>query len=236
MKWLSNASADELGNSLIRSYMGNRANKSIAVNIEGFANEYLKLPVVYRSFAEEDMSKLGFISDGFTPLNVYTDKGRQPIVFPKGTIVIEKYLCREQEYGRRRFTIAHEAAHYVIDKSLAVASFHREFDCEKEYTAADFKELFNVKETNVDRFAGALLMPEFMVKNYLSRKKRECGIAIYDNGFVRPEDHLFLQRMAADMGVSVTALQIRIRELGLYVRKSMNEYISELGLGKEMLR
>lgn len=145
MKWLSNASADELGNSLIRSYMGKRADKSVAVDIEGFANEYLKLPVVYHSFAENDMTKLGFISDGITPLNIFSDKGRQSIVFPKGTIVIEEYLCREQEYGRRRFTIAHETAHYVIDKSLAAASFHREFDCEKEYSAADFKEMFSME-------------------------------------------------------------------------------------------
>ena len=232
MKWLSNTSADELGNSLVRDYLGKQADKSISVDIEGFVRKYLKLPIVYCKFAEDDMSKLGFISDGVAPLNIYTDKGKQAMVFPKGTIVIEEYLLREQELGRRRFTIAHEAAHYIIDKSLAVASFHREFDSEKEYTAADFKEIFSVKENNVDRLAGALLMPEFMMRHYLRGKKRERGIAIYDNGFIRPEDNLFLQRMAADMGVSLTALQIRIRELGLYMRKPMNEYISELGLGR----
>ena len=39
--------------------------------------------------------------------------------------------------------------------------------------------------------------------------------------------------MAADMGASLTALQIRIRQLGLYIKKPMSEYISELGLGKD---
>lgn len=235
MRWLSNASIDELGNSLIRKYMRSQADRGTAVDIDGFVTEYLKLPVRYYSFAEEDMSKLGFISDGITPLNVYADNGKQAIIFPKGTIVIDKYLCNERESGRRRFTIAHEAAHYIVDKSLATASFRREFDDEKTYTAGDLKAVFNIKETNVDRLAGALLMPEFMVRNYFSKSKRKHGITIYDNGFIRLEDHLFLQRMATDMGASVTALQIRIKELGLYVRKSIDEYISELGLGKEKI-
>ena len=234
MKWLSNASVDELGNSLIKSYMGEQTNNKTSVDIEGFVKDYLKLPVIYRRFAEEDMSKLGFISDGLTPLSVYINAEKKQTVFPKGTIVIEEYLRREQELGRCRFTIAHEAAHYVIDKSLSAASFHREFDSEKTYSAADLKEIFNIKETNVDRLAGALLMPEFRVRNYLNRGKRSDGIAVYDNGFIRPEDHMFLQWMATNMGASLTALQIRIRELGLYIKKPMNEYLSELGLGKEM--
>lgn len=235
MKWLSNASIDELGNSLIRNYMGERVNNETAVDIEGFVTKYLKLPIIYHSFAEDDMSKLGFISDGKTPLNVFSDKRKQKMVFPKGTVVIERYLCGERELGRRRFTIAHEAAHYIVDKSLAASSFHREFDNERIYTANDLREAFNVQETNIDRLAGALLMPEIMVRNYLAQNKREYGIAIYDNSFIRPEDNLFLQRMASDMGASVTALLIQIKQLGLYIKKSMDEYLAELGLGKELI-
>lgn len=235
MNWLSNSSIDELGNSLIRNYMGKQADNNYAVDIEGFTSEYLKLPVIYCQFAEDDMSKLGFISDGKTPLSVFDENRQRQIVFPKGTVVIEKYLNQNKELGRCRFTIAHEAAHYAVDKSLSVANFHREYDCEKEHSPKELKEIFNVKETNVDRLAGALLMPEFMVKNYLRQHNREYGINIYDNSFIRPEDNLFLQSMAVDMGASVTALQIRIKQLGLYVKRSMNEYLSELGLGKEMM-
>lgn len=39
--------------------------------------------------------------------------------------------------------------------------------------------------------------------------------------------------MASDMGSSLTALQIRIKHLGLYISKPMNEYIAELGFGKD---
>ena len=236
MRWLSNASIDELGNGLIKNYLGKRASELLFVDIDKFVTEYLKLPIIYARFAENDMSKLGFISDGKMPLRVYSGKIKRRRVFPKGTIVIEQCLCNEREAGRRRFTIAHEAAHYIADKSLAAASFYREFDNNKAYNTKDLKDLFNINETNVDRLASALLMPEFMLRNYLKRSHREHGINIYDDGFIRPEDHLFIQTMAADMVVSITALQIRIRQLGLYVKKPMSEYLAELGLGKEVVQ
>ena len=47
MKWMSNTSIDELGNSLMRKYMGRKAKNLMSVDIEGFVREYLKLPVVY---------------------------------------------------------------------------------------------------------------------------------------------------------------------------------------------
>ena len=233
MKWLTSASIDELENTLIKDYMKKQANNNFKVDIEGFVTEYLKLPILYHTIAEKDFSKLGFISDGKTPLTICCNGKKQTRIYPKGTIVIEKCLCGKNETGRRRFTIAHEAAHYIVDKSLVTASFHREFDCERSYTADELKCLFNINETNVDRLAGALLLPSFMVRNYLNKNKRSNGIAVYDDRFIRPEDTYFLQKMAADMGSSLTALQIRIKHLGLYISKPMNEYIAELGFGKD---
>ena len=51
MKWLSNASVDELADTLIRNYMGDQADKSFIVDIDGFVVDYLKLPLVYQAFA-----------------------------------------------------------------------------------------------------------------------------------------------------------------------------------------
>ena len=122
----------------------------------------------YRSFAEQDTDKIGFIADGITPLRVYEDGATCLCVFPKGTIVIERYLRRENESGRRRFTISHECAHYLMDKTISAAAFHREFDGERAYTTEDFKNLFSFHETLIDRMGAALLMPRFMVHNVVA--------------------------------------------------------------------
>ena len=171
MRIFSYDEIDELGEGLIRQYLGTDAERTFCVDIEGFVTEYLKLPLLYRTFAEQDTDKIGFIADGFTPLRVF--EGHKPIecVFPKGTIVIERYLRHEHESGRRRFTISHESAHYIMDRTVPYAAFHREFDNERNYAKEDFKNLFSFQETQIDRMGAALLMPKFMVHNVMSTEQ-----------------------------------------------------------------
>ena len=80
------------------------------------------MPLLYRSFAEEDSDKIGFIADGSTPLCVYENGEIKNRIYPRGTIVIERCLRREHESGRRRFTISHECAHYIMDRAVPSAA------------------------------------------------------------------------------------------------------------------
>ena len=159
MRIFSYEELDELGEGLIRQYLGKEAERTCCVDIEGFVTDFLKLPLLYRSFAEEDSDKIGFIADGVTPLRVYEGGTVVRRVYPGGTIVIERCLRQEHESGRRRFTISHECAHYIMDRAVPSAAFHREFDNERIYSQEDFKNLFSFRETQVDRMGAALLMP-----------------------------------------------------------------------------
>ena len=78
MRIFSYEELDELGEGLIRQYLGKEAERTCCVDIEGFVTDFLKLPLLYRSFAEEDSDKIGFIADGSTPLCVYerTEKSK----------------------------------------------------------------------------------------------------------------------------------------------------------------
>lgn len=220
----------------MRQFLGQRRSTPFRVDIESFLTGFLKLPLKYRSFAEEDYSKIGFISDGITPLRVM--EGERPMreVFPKGTVVLEKYLLNRGEEGRRRFTVAHEAGHFIMDRTVAMASFHREYDKEHAYTSQELKELLSFREARVDRLAAALLMPGFMVRAVLENFGISSLIPIYGDNLLRLEDKLLIQRMAAVMGVSYTAFLIRLKELHLLARHDISEYIvSEIGLGNEAM-
>ena len=46
MKWLSNASIDELGNGLVKNYTDISKSKGFSVDIVGFVTKYLKLPII----------------------------------------------------------------------------------------------------------------------------------------------------------------------------------------------
>lgn len=221
---------EELAEGVVLQFLGTQPEFSSYVDIEGFLTKYLRLPLEYRSFAETDFGKIGFISDGITPLRVM--ESRQPVqrVFPKGTVVLEKYLLNERENGRRRFTLAHEASHYIMDKTISAAAFHREYGKECAYSPRELKELLSFREAQVDRLAAALLMPGFMVRTVLSRFAGTEAMSIYGDNLLRLEDKLLVKKMASAMGVSYTAFLIRLKELHLLERHGISEYIKKIGL------
>ncbi len=226
---------EELTEGLIRQFLGQQS-IPLQVDMEGFLTSYLKLPLKYRSFAEEDSSKIGFILDGITPLRVMA--GRRPIreVFPRGTVVLEESLLNRDEEGWRRFTIAHEAGHYIMDRTVTMASFHREYDRERTYSPQELKELLSFQEARMDRLAAALLTPRFMVHEVLERFGVSGPLPLYGNNLLRLEDKLLVRKMAGAMGVSYTAFLIRLKELALVKRHDISEYIAyEIGLGNEVM-
>lgn len=178
--------------------------------------------------------KIGFIADGVTPLRVYEGGTVVRRVYPRGTIVIERCLRREHESGRRRFTISHECAHYIMDRAVPSAAFHREFDNERIYSQEDFKNLFSFRETQVDRMGAALLMPRFMVHNVALMHGCTDRIPVYGDSVLRTADKLRIKQMANAMGVSFSAFLIRLRELGCLCYRPLAEYITEeMGLGQD---
>ena len=205
MRIFSYEELDELGEGLIRQYLGKEAERTCCVDIEGFVTDFLKLPLLYRSFAEEDSDKIGFIADGVTPLRVYEGGTVVRRVYPRGTIVIERCLRREHESGRRRFTISHECAHYIMDRAVPSAAFHREFDGERAYTQEDFKNLFSFRETQVDRMGAALLMPRFMVRNVVSMYGCTDRIPVYGDRKLSPD----VSRRLSDSRRQSAALTLR---------------------------
>ena len=191
MRIFSYEELDELGEGLIRQYLGKEAERTCCVDIEGFVTDFLKLPLLYRSFAEEDSDKIGFIADGVTPLRVYEGGTVVRRVYPGGTIVIERCLRREHESGRRRFTISHECAHYIMDRAVPSCRLSTEsLTDERAYSQEDFKNLFSFRETQIDRMGAALLMPRFMVRNVVSMYGCTDRIPVFGDSVLRTTDKL----------------------------------------------
>ena len=95
----SDIEIEELAEGLMRQYLGKLREVPLQVDIEGFLTGFLKLPLKYRSFAEDDFGKIGYISDGVTPLRVMSERCPIREVFPKGTVVLEKFLQNRGEEG-----------------------------------------------------------------------------------------------------------------------------------------
>lgn len=166
---------------------------------------------------------------------IYQDGRIIPFIFPKDTIVLDKFLLAEKEQGRRRFTMAHEASHHILERMHAdtnAARFHTEFDNERVYTPDELAQMFASREWQADTMGASLLMPKFIVENALAKFTNSKPIKIYgDNTFAKRDKEL-IRRMATYLGVSYTALVIRLRGLDMLEYHDISEYISnELQLG-----
>jgi len=223
--FISNKELEELGESLIASYLkGN--DRCLCIDIEGFIKDYLGLEMKFVSFAEEDKGKIGFLSDGKTELSIYTEGRAVKVIYPKWHIVLDNLLQSDLEFGRRRFTMAHEAAHYILEKHnpMMSAQFHRVYDREKDYTVPELAELMNLNETQADKLAATLLMPRFIVERALKKYNREKPIKVYGSYILAPKEKITMRKMSDSLGVSFTALFIRLRDMELLEFRDQEEY------------
>ena len=215
----------------------------LCVDIEAFVKEYLGLQIVYDSFAEPDPGRVGFYADGQRPLSVRRGNVKEQVVYPARTIVIDRFLLNPGESARKRFTISHEGAHDVLERHIPAqtnpaAAFHSEYDPDMAYSADMLREMLSVNECFTNRAAACLMMPRFLVGRVLKRHNNSRKVVMYatDSGTVLSQDQKFLiQKMADTMGASYTAFGMRLRELGLYEMKPMEEYLrSGLCYGGEL--
>ena len=224
--YMSRAELEEISEGLITAYANKFSNRVIqSIDIEHFITEFLMLRIEYASFAE----------DGATPLLVHQDGKIIPFVFPKDTIVLDKFLLAEKEQGRRRFTMAHEASHHILSKMYAMPSegrFHAEYDSERSYSKEELAQMFASVEWQADTMGASLLMPRRIIENALAKYNQSNPIKVYGDNTITSKDKAVIRRMAAYIGVSYTALVIRLRDMGLFEYHNILEYISnELNLG-----
>ena len=225
---------DELGEGLVISYLKRAGITKLprCVDIEGLACS-LGLTVTYAKFAEDDFDKIAFLANGYTPLKVFHPGQNKPVpveeLFPKGTIVLDERLRKPEESGRRRFTIAHEVAHFVIDRHCPAPApqYQREYDSERDYSLEEFKTQFNIVEHSADALGAAILMPYFIVETALKEINNGEKIRICGDNVFPPQERIKVRKMAAQIGVSFTALLIRLRQFDMLEYCRLEDYLDK---------
>ncbi len=82
-------------------------------------------------------------------------------------------------------------------------------------TPDELAQIFASREWQADTMGASLLMPKFIVENAIAKFTNSKSIKIYgDNTFAKRDKEL-IRRMATYLGVSYTALVIRLRVLDM---------------------
>ena len=227
--FLSKRSIEEICEELAESYM---ATKSIGtleteVDIAGLVTGYFKLRVYYVTFADDnDEETLGHLCDGREMVSLVIDGKAKDYIFPKNTILLSVKLKAPNERARRRFTLAHELFHYIdclmngypIEEYMnALASGRR--------TSVSLEKIVSDREWRADRGAAALLMPKQLVLKVYHEIVGVEKIAVYGSDTFMPEDRERIFMIADRLGVSFTALMIRLREFGMLAQHKTSELV-----------
>ena len=115
------------------------------------------------------------------------------------------------------------------------AGFQRVYDGERLYTAEELRERFTIGEWQANTMAASLLMPTFLMKSLLHKYNNGRGLLVYGNSVFAPREKSILQKMSDTLGVSYTALVIRLRDLGALDFHPIEEYVvKEFRLGSEI--
>ena len=229
----TNDEIDEIGEGLVRKFNFDSYSKGQAVDIEKFVTDYLKYQIAYDNIAEEDAGKTAFLGDGKASLCVWRDGKRVRAVPPANIIVIDKHFAQSTMTAPRRFKLAHEAGHIIMDilnGNAVDAAFNNEFDVERDYTLQELGSLFSFKETQATSMGVSLLMPKTLVTTRSQRLKGQKHISVYGNNVMLDTDRKIICNMAEHFMVSYKSMFYRMRDLKLFEYRLIDEYI-DLNLG-----
>ena len=166
-----------------------------AIPIEDIIENHYKLTVVYQQIRKTGKI-LGETAFDDTAIAVY-DNGYLLLPVKRGTIIIDERLLNPRSYGRLRFTLAHELAHWVIHQYIYSGSGQT---AAMQKSIAKSSEADKAVERQADLLGSFFLMPTGQVKMSYYKNRTAPNPA---------------EALAKVFGVSKQAMEIRLRELRL---------------------
>ena len=223
---------DEIGEGLIRKYQYQSFIQGTPTDIEDFIISNLGYRIVYDRIAEGDAGKMAFLADGKTALLLWRNGQRVSIVPPKGLIIVDEYLRQEQNHRKRRFVLAHEAGHILMDRlgnNPVTSAFSREFDTEKQYTVKELADMFSIAESMATAMGVALLMPRTSIVKYVRNRGYKKRIPLYGDSVLCTCDRNVVRDAANQFQVSYKSMFYRLRDLKLFEPRELDEFLLKCG-------
>ena len=219
---------DEIGEGLIRKYQYQSFIQGTPTDIEGFITSNLGYQIVYDRIAERDAGKMAFLADGRGALWIWQSGQRVSVVPPKGLIIVDEYLRQEQNLKKRRFVLAHEAGHILMDRlgnNPVTSAFSQEFDAEQKCTVKELAAMFSIAESMATAMGVALLMPRTSVVRYVRSRGYEKRIPLYGDSVLCTCDRNVVMDAANQFQVSYKSMFYRLRDLKLFEPRELDEFL-----------
>lgn len=227
MKHLSRRDLESLGGNVIAAYKNTvRCSQIERVEIDRLANQLLGLHVDYRHLSLAG-DKLGLTSFSEIGVEVFSqnqsDVEDMYYMLDGQTILIESNLMREgANIGRRNYTVAHECCHHIMRRLFPddYGSQAKERMVHCLYRNRRGRQ--DWEEWQVETLAGTVLLPVECI--FRGMERFGLGVQIrWLNRVFAPDVYNKFAHMAEFLGVSKTALAIRLQHLNLLKRNDLQD-------------
>lgn len=236
-KVLSNAEIECLGSEIINHYFRGEQYNREWVDIDSLVQTYLGLQVVYVNIKEKNEDKVAFLADGKTTIRIMEYGKIRDVCYPENTIVLDRFFLNAQENDKRRFTLAHEAGHYILNRAKglrAKAAFRTTPFGYQDVKFDVIADTCNLDEVQANRIAAVLLMPEGLINQEMIRIFGRDTLPLYGGEHVAMDDQERMNQMCSHLQVSYSALKNRLKELGKVEWRPYEELLENL-FSKEKL-
>lgn len=164
---------DEYAEKVIACAAPQNLHRSIPVDVDAFLEFYLGLQVEYKKLSYSNLV-LGLTAFNAGYIQVFDEATKQPlpIYVQAGTVIVDTSLLNKRNEARLRFTLMHEAAHWLMHQRAFSAenTFFINEKYDNQYLAAkegriDYSRCQSERndteriERQADFLASALLMP-----------------------------------------------------------------------------
>ena len=189
----------------------NRLKLLFCINLEQFASSVLGLNVKMLPLCS-DGSILGLTVFQKCRFTVILGDGTKLVeVFMPRDVVIDSALAADRCTGCRNFTIAHEAAHQIL-ADLFPNDYGKAVMCRGHIAYRQRNGQPSWEEWQANTLAAELLMPTFLVNAEIERAGLCLPNGILYKSASDPNYEKILE-MAARMGVSWSAIRIRLQQM-----------------------
>ena len=228
MIYLSRNDLHELSLKLLYHYYKTNELPFCPLDIIDFAQHYMNLTVRYEDLTCKNRTVLGCIAYENTVLVLDPNDPNTHIPISARTVFLNKSLKKRDQKGRRNFTLAHECAHNAVHSIYPKA--WTEFQCREPGREYSLRELITGDdwcEWQANTLASELLMPTHLIYGLLKQEGYREKVKVYPKDRLLFDERRLIRNMTDFLGVSKSALLIRLKQLNLLDYRNWDEYLEE---------
>ena len=223
MRYLSKRDLEVLSRRVLSKYLSLCKETPTRIDPVDFAKRMLGLEFDYQALGTAS-DQVGITVFGNVELNIYYSNGEKvSLQTNENLAIVDSFLLKAGNEGPLHFTMMHELSHRLLQIAFPDENLFEVPETRIYYSRAASPHkgpIVDWSEWQRNVLTSCLLLPRELIYKYMKQLELGDGIRLLNRVFAS-RDYDRFSEMASILGVSKTALSIRMNQLGLIGRNDL---------------